>query len=102
MFATGGMLLAAACFGLLMTLPVNFVYWHFALILLLMGIATGLFGSPNNAAIMNSVPPEHRGVGSGMRSAFLNVGSAALERCVFHFNDDRASARIIPVAMYAG
>ena len=75
LFATGGMILAATAFGLLMILPINFLYWQFALILLLMGIATGLFGSPNNAAIMNSVPPESRGVGSGMRAAFFNVGS---------------------------
>ncbi|HEX7474562.1 MAG TPA: MFS transporter, partial [Dehalococcoidales bacterium] len=53
LFATSGMILAALGFGLLMLIPVNFIYWQFALILLLMGIATGLFGSPNNAAIMN-------------------------------------------------
>ena len=29
-FATGGMVLAAACFGLLEILPVNFTYWQFA------------------------------------------------------------------------
>ena len=75
LFATGGMILAATAFGLLMLLPINFIYWQFALVLLLMGIAMGLFGSPNKAAIMNSVPQENRGVGSGMRSAFLNVGS---------------------------
>ena len=89
MFATGGMLLAAACFGLLMTLPVNFVYWHFALILLLMGIATGLFGSPNNAAIMNSVR-RNTAAWAPVEVGFLKRRSAALERCVFHFNDDRA------------
>lgn len=100
-FATGGMLLAAVCFGLLMTVPINFVYWHFALILFLMGIATGLFGSPNNAAIMNSVPPNHRGVGSGMRSAFLNVG-APLSNGVFFSLMTIGLSATIPIAMYAG
>jgi MFS family permease len=57
-FATGGMVVAAASFWLLEVLPVNFAYWQFALILLLNGIGTGLFASPNRAAIMNSLPPE--------------------------------------------
>ena len=56
-FATGGMVLAAASFGLLEMLPVNFTYWQFAAILLLNGIGMGLFASPNRAGIMNSCPP---------------------------------------------
>ena len=39
-----------------------------------MGIGNGMFGSPNVAAIMNSVPPEDRGVASGMRSMLQNSG----------------------------
>jgi len=71
-FATGGMLLAAASFGLLEILPVNFTYWQFAVILLLNGIGMGLFASPNRAGIMNSLPPERRGVGAGMAATFQN------------------------------
>ncbi len=71
-FATGGMLVAAFSFVLLMLLPVNFVYWEFALILLLNGIGMGLFASPNRAGIMNSLPPEQRGVGAGMSATFQN------------------------------
>jgi MFS family permease len=71
-FATGGMILAAASFGLLQLLPVDFVYWQFAGILLLNGIGMGLFASPNRAAIMNSLPPERRGVGAGMSATFQN------------------------------
>lgn len=73
-FATGGMLLAAASFGLMMLLPVDFPYWAFASILVLNGLAFGMFSSPNTAGIMNSVPAEHRGVASGMRATFMNVG----------------------------
>jgi EmrB/QacA subfamily drug resistance transporter len=73
-FATGGMILAAVSFGLMMLLPINFPYILFALILLLNGIAFGLFSSPNTAGIMNSVPSEFRGVASGMRATFMNVG----------------------------
>jgi MFS family permease len=71
-FSTGGMILAAASFGLLQVLPVDFVYWQFAAILLLNGIGMGLFASPNRAAIMNSLPAERRGVGAGMSATFQN------------------------------
>ena len=71
-FATGGMIVAAVSFGLLEMLPVNFEYWQFALILALNGIGMGLFASPNRAGIMNSLPPERRGVGAGMSSTFQN------------------------------
>ena len=71
-FATGGMVVAALSFGLLELLPVDFAYWQFALILLLNGIGMGLFAAPNRAAIMNSLPPERRGVGAGMSATFQN------------------------------
>ena len=73
-FATGGMLAAALTFGLLMLLPVNFGYPWFALLLLGNGLAMGLFAAPNTAGIMNAVPPNRRGVASGMRSTFQNAG----------------------------
>jgi MFS family permease len=71
-FATGGMVVAAISFALLELLPVNFEYWQFALILLMNGIGMGLFASPNRAGIMNSLPPERRGVGAGMSATFQN------------------------------
>jgi MFS family permease len=45
-------------------LPANFDYVPFAIILFIMGVGQGIFFSPNMASIMNSVPPEHRGVAS--------------------------------------
>ncbi|MHB1781481.1 MAG: MFS transporter [Acidimicrobiales bacterium] len=71
-FATGGMLVSAASFGLFLVLPVDFSYSWFALILLLNGLAMGAFASPNRAGVMNSLPPQHRGVGGGMNSTFQN------------------------------
>ncbi len=71
-FATGGMLAAAGSFALLEFLPINFSFLPFALILLLNGLAMGAFGAPNRAAVMNSLPAQHRGVGSGMNSTFQN------------------------------
>jgi EmrB/QacA subfamily drug resistance transporter len=73
-FATFGMLLGAAAFGLLIFLPVNFSYWVFALTLLMSGIGSGLFSAPNSTAIMNAVPAHDRGQASGMRATFQNSG----------------------------
>jgi MFS family permease len=72
-FATGGMVLAAATFVALQALPVNFSYLWFALVLLLNGVGMGLFASPNRAAIMNSLPPDQRGVGAGISTTFQNA-----------------------------
>jgi hypothetical protein len=55
-------------------LPYNFDYLPFAAILFVMGLGGGMFGSPNIASIMNSVPPEHRGAASGMRATLQNTG----------------------------
>jgi MFS family permease len=71
-FATGGMIAAAASFGLLELLPANFGYLWFALLLLVNGLAMGLFSSPNRAGIMNSLPPNQRGAGAGMSATFQN------------------------------
>jgi MFS family permease len=71
-FATGGMLCAAATFGMLMLLPVDFSFPVFAAILFLMGVSMGMFASPNRAAVMNSLPRRERGVGGGMNQTFQN------------------------------
>ncbi|HEU0257131.1 MAG TPA: MFS transporter, partial [Microbacteriaceae bacterium] len=71
-FATGGMIIAAASFGWLYLMPVNFSYWQFALALLVNGIGMGLFSAPNRTGIMNSLPAHQRGVGSGMSYTFQN------------------------------
>jgi MFS family permease len=71
-FATGGMLAAALSFGLLEVLPVNFSFPAFGLLLLMNGLSMGAFAAPNRAGVMNSLPPQHRGVGSGMNSTFQN------------------------------
>jgi MFS family permease len=74
-FATGGMLLAALSFGLLIVLPVSFSYVWFALVLLLNGIGMGLFAAPNSAGVMNSLPSTQRGAGAGMLATFTNSAS---------------------------
>ncbi len=77
LLATAGMVISAIAFILLALLPFNFTYLEFAMILLMMGIGSGMFASPNTASIMNSVPPENRGAASGMRATLQNTGSTA-------------------------
>src|SRR6202042_3803612 len=71
-FATGGMIGTAIAFVLLELLLVNFPYWLFAILLFFTGLVMASVGSPNRAAVMNSLPAEHRGAGSGMNTTFQN------------------------------
>jgi MFS family permease len=76
LFAGGGLLLTAVTFLGLLVLPVDFHYWPFAVLTLLNGVGSGMFASPNTAAIMNSVPASERGAAAGMRGTFFNAGSS--------------------------
>ncbi len=73
-FATTGMIITAISLYLLTLLPYNFSLWQFEGILLMNGIGSGLFAAPNTTAVMNSLPEESRGAGSGMRTTFNNIG----------------------------
>ncbi len=72
-FTTGGSLLTALTFFLLLFLPVDFSYGVFALIIALNGFGSGLFASPNRAEMMNSVPASQRGAAGGMIATFMNT-----------------------------
>jgi MFS family permease len=100
-FATGGMLLAAASFALLMALPANFAYPAFAATIFLNGVAFGMFASPNTAAIMNSVPAGYRGAASGMRATFQNTGMPLSIGVFFTLMIGGLSAHV-PGTMYRG
>ncbi|QIG45882.1 MFS transporter [Nocardioides anomalus] len=76
LFATVGLVLVAGTFIGFLLIPVDFDYWVFALLLLVNGLASGLFAAPNATMIMNSVPADQRGAASGMRGTFMNSGSA--------------------------
>jgi MFS family permease len=71
-FATAGLVVSGASFLLLELLPINFSYVWFALLIFLFAIGMGLFFSPNQAAVMNSLPADQRGAGAGMLNTFQN------------------------------
>jgi hypothetical protein len=66
------MLGTAACFLLLETLPVNFAYSDFAVLLFVTGACMSTFGASNRTGVMNSLPATDRGAGSGMNTTFQN------------------------------
>jgi MFS family permease len=71
-FATAGVTLSGVVFLLFNLLPMNFNYVWFAILLLLVGLAMGLFFAPNTASVMNSLPADQRGAGAGMLNTFQN------------------------------
>ena len=72
--ASAGMAVSSAGFVFLLFLPYNFAYWQMGFLLFLQGAGMGMFAAPNTAAIMNSVPSEHRGAASGMTATLQNTG----------------------------
>ena len=98
-FSTGGMLLSAAAFAVFLLVPADFDYLPFGLLLLALGIGSGSFAAPNTASIMNAVPPEHRGVSSGMRATFQNVAQSLSMTFVFTLVIAGLSAHL-PGAMF--
>ena len=96
-----GMICSAACFFLLEALPVDFSYVWFALLLLAVGTSMGLFASPNRAQVMNSVPPDQRGVGSGMAATFQN-SAMVLSIGVFFSLMVLGLAAALPSHLFAG
>ncbi len=61
-----GLIITATAYVSLLTLDVDTSIAHFVLLALPLGLGVGVFQSPNNSAIMGSVPPEYAGVGGGI------------------------------------
>jgi MFS family permease len=70
--ATTGLAGSAVCYLLLETLPMNFSYPEFGVILFVFSLFAGMFFTPNQTAVMNSLPPDQRGAGAGMNATFMN------------------------------
>jgi MFS family permease len=100
-FASAGMVLSAASFFVLELLPVDFSYVWFAVLLLALGASMGLFASPNRAQVMNSVPPDQRGVGSGMAATFQN-SAMVLSIGLFFSLMILGLAASLPAHLYSG
>ncbi len=100
-FTTGGALLTALSFFLLLFLPVNFPYLIFAIIIALNGLGSGLFASPNRAEMMNSVPADQRGAAGGMIATFQNTAFVLSIGIFFSLMVAGLSSKL-PTAMFSG
>jgi EmrB/QacA subfamily drug resistance transporter len=70
-----GMLVSAIGLAGMTTLDVHTPYAQSALWLALVGIGSGMFNSPNTAAMMGSVPAQRRGIAAGARTLVQNTGA---------------------------
>ncbi|HXM86092.1 MAG TPA: MFS transporter, partial [Solirubrobacteraceae bacterium] len=73
--ASIGMLVTAAGLAGMTTLQVHSAYWQSGLWLLVVGVGSGMFNSPNTAAMMGVVPAHRRGIAAGARTLLQNTGA---------------------------
>jgi EmrB/QacA subfamily drug resistance transporter len=73
--ASLGMLVSAAGLAGMTTLDVHTAYWESAVWLALVGVGSGMFNSPNTAAMMGTVPAQRRGIAAGARTLVQNTGA---------------------------
>jgi EmrB/QacA subfamily drug resistance transporter len=100
-FSTIGMVVQCLGFIGLTFLPADFPYPVFAVLIFILGCGSGLFASPNTSSVMSSVPPERRGVSSGMRATFQN-GASLVSIGVFFSIVTAGLAASLPTTFYAG
>ncbi len=70
-----GMLVSAVGLAGMTTLGVHTAYWQSAVWLALVGVGSGMFNSPNTAAMMGAVPAQRRGIAAGARTLVQNTGA---------------------------
>ncbi len=100
-FATGGLLLVAFTFVMLLMLPVDFSYWGFAALIFLNSVGMGMFIAPNQTGIMNSLPASQRGAGAGMAGTF-NASAQVLSIGIFFTLMILGLAATLPTSLYHG
>jgi EmrB/QacA subfamily drug resistance transporter len=70
-----GMVVTAGALAGMTVLQPDSSYWVGALWLAVVGIGSGMFNSPNTAAMMGTVPVQRRGIAAGARVMLQNTGA---------------------------
>jgi EmrB/QacA subfamily drug resistance transporter len=70
-----GMVVSALALAGMTTLGVDTPYFWSALWLFAVGVGSGMFNSPNTAAMMGTVPVYRRGIAAGARTMLQNTGA---------------------------
>jgi EmrB/QacA subfamily drug resistance transporter len=73
--AAWGMLVTGVGLAAMSTLDVHSPYWQSMLWLGIVGVGSGMFNSPNTAAMMGTVPAHRRGIAAGARTLLQNTGA---------------------------
>jgi MFS family permease len=73
--AVMGMLVTAAGLALMTTLDRDTTYVASGVYMFIVGIGSGMFNSPNTAAMMGTVAPHRRGIAAGARVLVQNTGA---------------------------
>jgi len=96
-----GLIVSAIGFILLATMGSRISYADAILPLALIGSGMGIFTSPNRATIMNSVPPNRRGVAAGISTTLVMAGSAFSIGLVFLIFSALLPAEVV-VVLFSG
>jgi len=75
MLAALGMVVSALALAGMTTLQPDTAYWQSAIWLFVVGVGSGMFNSPNTAAMMGTVPAHRRGIAAGARMMLQNTGA---------------------------
>jgi len=75
LMAVLGMLVTAAGLALMTTLGRDTTYIASGAYMFIVGVGSGMFNSPNTAAMMGTVPPHRRGIAAGARVLVQNTGA---------------------------
>ncbi len=75
MLAAGGMVVTAIGLAGMTVLQVHSAYWISTVWLFVVGVGSGMFNSPNTAAMMGTVPAHRRGIAAGARLMLQNTGA---------------------------
>ncbi|HWK24967.1 MAG TPA: MFS transporter [Solirubrobacter sp.] len=70
-----GMFVSAIALAGMTMLDVHTAYFWSALWLFVVGVGSGMFNSPNTAAMMGTVPAYRRGIAAGARTVLQNTGA---------------------------
>jgi EmrB/QacA subfamily drug resistance transporter len=70
-----GMVVSALSLAGMTTHGVHTAYFWSALWLFVVGVGSGMFNSPNTAAMMGTVPVDRRGIAAGARTMMQNTGA---------------------------
>ena len=73
--AVAGMIVTGVGLALMTTLERDTTYWASGIYMFIVGLGSGMFNSPNTAAMMGTVAPHRRGIAAGARVLVQNTGA---------------------------